>query len=223
MAAEMMHQHARRLLVLGEVATLVKPTGAGRVHEEVGRTHQLDDQAARAGLAWLRRGRHAIARVEGDVADGREGILDLVASRIVVDVVGHDGLVGRVKDDEIHGVETNTTPGADAQRPASQMMDDWWEVSPAFRMMYGNQSFCRLTDFAGVVGLRGEQHLRARAVRHRGGPGAHGQAPSQTLARLHGLVGQILAHRVGDGIAVLARLNALLGQQLDLGPSVEFH
>lgn len=64
-----------------------------------------------------------MARIEADLPNGREGILDLVASRVVIDIVGDAGLVGRVEDDEIHGIETNTAPAADAQSTAGEVMD----------------------------------------------------------------------------------------------------
>jgi hypothetical protein len=43
---------------------------------------------------------------------------------------------------------------------------------------------------------------------------------SEPLARLHGLHGQVRPHRFWDRVNVLASLEALLGQELDLGTPI---
>lgn len=45
-------------------------------------------------------------------------------------------------------------------------------------------------------------------------------ASTESLARLHSLHGEVGSHGLGDRVNVLARLQALLGQQLDLGSPV---
>ena len=81
-AAEAVNHAMRRLLVLGEVSDVDEAARVGRrVHEEEGRCGELDDNAA---PVWV-----AVAVVKLDVLDVRERVLDLVASLVVVDVVGH--------------------------------------------------------------------------------------------------------------------------------------
>lgn len=46
------------------------------------------------------------------------------------------------------------------------------------------------------------------------------ETSAKTLARLHGLHSQVCPHGFGNRIEVLARLETLLGQGLDLGASV---
>jgi hypothetical protein len=65
----------------------------------------------------------ALNIVEVDVLDVRKRVLDLVSGLVVVDVVRHGALVGRVKDDQVHGVLANTHPPADGEGAAVQMVD----------------------------------------------------------------------------------------------------
>jgi hypothetical protein len=46
--------------------------------------------------------------------DESKRIFDLVASRVVVYVVGDAGFIGRIEDDEIHCVLTDSTPRSNA-------------------------------------------------------------------------------------------------------------
>ncbi len=124
MAAKMVHQHARSLLVFRKVATLIKAARARRVHEEVRWLHQLYDEAARTRLTRLRSG-GTIAGVEGDILDRREGILDLVAGRIVVDVICHACLVRRIEDNKIHSIQAHTPPRTNCQGTACEMVNDY--------------------------------------------------------------------------------------------------
>lgn len=114
MTTEVMDKNLRSLLILGEIATLVETARARRIHEEVRRPCKLDNEATRA-----LRGTFSIAErvsvVQCDVLDEGEGILDLVASRIVVDVVSDAALFGRVEDDEVHRALTDAAPGTDGQ------------------------------------------------------------------------------------------------------------
>lgn len=50
--------------------------------------------------------------------------LDLVASRVVVDVVGDARFVRRVEDDQIHRILTHSSPAANAERTAGEVMND---------------------------------------------------------------------------------------------------
>ena len=121
--SEMMGQDLRRLLLLREVSALVEATRARRVHEEVRRSVQFDDKTARPG--WRAIGtRYVLTRLQLYALDVSEWKLDLVTSRIVVDVVGKASLVGRVEDDEVHSILTHATPGPNAQRTASEVVDD---------------------------------------------------------------------------------------------------
>lgn len=116
-AAEVVDHTMRRLLILSEVATLEKAVGiGGRVHEEVRGPVQLNDNAAKLV-------RVAVVVLQINRFNGRERVLDLVASLLIVDVVGHSALVGRVEDDEVHGVLAHTRPLANTEGAASQVVD----------------------------------------------------------------------------------------------------
>lgn len=115
----MVGQEVRSLLILGEVATLEEAVGRRRrVHEEVRRPVQLNDDAT--GIRAV-----GIAILQVDVLDVREGILNLVARLLVVDVVGHGALIRRVEDDEIHRVLPNTSPLANPKASAGEVVNDW--------------------------------------------------------------------------------------------------
>jgi hypothetical protein len=58
-----------------------------------------------------------------DALDVCEGVLDLVACLLIVDVVGHGAFVGRVEHNQIHRVLSNTGPLANGEGAAGKMMD----------------------------------------------------------------------------------------------------
>ena len=109
MSSQVMDQHLRCLLVLGEISTLIEAARHRRVHEEVRRSVELDHQASRSrwiGVcirAWF-------SGFECDVLDEGKWKFDLVTSRIVVDIVSDAGFVRGVEDDKIHRVLSNSTP-----------------------------------------------------------------------------------------------------------------
>ena len=76
-------------------------------------------------------------------------------------------------------------------------------------------SSLQLTNFARPRLLTAHHPLVS--IRHEAGAAKEAR---DALARFHGLHGEILAHRFGDGVHVLAALETLLGQHLDLGASV---
>lgn len=81
------------------------------------------------------------------------------------------------------------------------------------------QELVRLTNFALTVLVTAEKHIVV-AVGEKAGTAKEGAAES--LARLHSLHSEVGSHRLGDRINVFAGLEALLGQKLDLGASVEY-
>ena len=106
----------RGLEVLGEVGALIETVGGGgRIHKEVWRSVELDDDAASA--------RVALVVIEENVFDVRKGVLNLVSRLLIVDVVGHCTLVRRIENNQIHGILCNTRPLANAERSAGQVMD----------------------------------------------------------------------------------------------------
>ena len=216
-SSQVVRQDLRSLLVFCEVADLNEAIrGGSRVHEEVWRTVELDNDAAELVRVTVR-------VLKEDVLDVRERVFDLVARLLVVDVVCHRTLVGRVKNDEVHRVLADSRPLADAQGAAGKMVNHC--VYRAVRRRprgdnsrmgrRGNQG--RLTNFALGVLIPGEKHV-AVAVRHE--TCASEESTSDALTRLHSLHGQVLSHGFGDGIDILASLQALLGEQLDLGASI---
>lgn len=122
-------------------------------------------------------------------------VLDLVASLVIVDVVRHCALLGRVENDEVHGVLPNSGPSADAERATCEMMDQ---------------------DLALPVLVATEHHgsiwhkTRASHIR-----------ATEAFARLHCLHGEVCAHRLWDGVNVLTSLKTLLGEELDFGAAAE--
>lgn len=85
-ATKLVHHDFARLLVLGEVTALVEATATRAVHVELRRTNQLNHQCAQSLRSALCSGRDfTLDKV--DVLDPSEWVFDLVAGRIVVDVV----------------------------------------------------------------------------------------------------------------------------------------
>ncbi len=113
-SSKMMDEHLRCLLIFGEITTLIEAAGAGRIHEKVGRPVEFNDQAAgsRRDAAVARIG---LSRLQTDAFDKGKGEFDLVACGIIIDVICDAGFVGRIKDDEIHGILSDATPTADTQ------------------------------------------------------------------------------------------------------------
>ena len=109
MTAEVVNEAVGCLLVLGEVTALVEATRSRRVHEEVWRARQLNDKSTRSLCSTLSIGCR-ITIVQGDILDECKWVFDLVASRVVVDVVRNATLLWRVEDDEVHGTLANSPP-----------------------------------------------------------------------------------------------------------------
>lgn len=106
-----------RLGIFCKVAHLVKAVCAGRrVHEKVWGPVQFNDNTSKSsGVAFI--------VLQVDVLDVRKRVLNLVTGLLVVDVVGHCALVWRVKDDEIHHVLSDSSPLADAEGSAGEVMN----------------------------------------------------------------------------------------------------
>lgn len=109
MSAEMVHHTVRCLLIFREITALIKATRSGRVHEEVWRSSQLNNESPRS-LSGAFSVACRVAILKCNVLDVREWILDLVTSRVVVDVVGDAAFLGRIEDYEVHGTLSNATP-----------------------------------------------------------------------------------------------------------------
>lgn len=105
------YHHPRSLLIFREISNLEEPTRSRRIHEEIWRTVQLDNEAALLS-------RVHVAVLEVDVLDVTERVLDLVSRRVIVDVVGHTRLIGRVEDDEVHGILADSAPRSNLQSAA---------------------------------------------------------------------------------------------------------
>lgn len=115
-STKVMHHDLRRLLILCEVSTLEKASRPRRVHEEIRRPVELYNQATR--LAHF-----CISMLEENVFDECKGVFDFVSGLVVVDIIGHACFVGRVEDDEVHGVLAHTRPLANTEGAASQVVD----------------------------------------------------------------------------------------------------
>lgn len=121
-ATQMMCVDLRRLLVLGKVPTLVETSCTGRVHEKIRGPIQLHEKTPRS---WS----HAVGIIrwigifKGNVLDVGEWILDLVSGRVIVDIVGETGFVGRIEYDQIHGILSHPTPGADCKGFAGKVVN----------------------------------------------------------------------------------------------------
>lgn len=112
-ATEVMDQDLGRLLVLGEVPTLVKASSTRRVHEEIGWSVQFNKQTPGpcrhpAGIVCR------VGVLERDVLDVGEWVLDFVPGRVIVDVVCKTSFVRRVENDQVHRILTHTAPRANA-------------------------------------------------------------------------------------------------------------
>ena len=114
-STEVMRQYPGSLEVLGEVVDLDEGRRGRRVHVEQRGMQKLDRDAAQLVAA--------LDIVEVDVLDVRERVLDLVTGLVVVDVVGHGALVGRVEDDQVHRVLADTHPPTDGEGAAVEMVD----------------------------------------------------------------------------------------------------
>ncbi len=121
-ATQMMCVDLRRLLVLGKVPTLVEASCTGRVHEKIRRPVQLHEKTPRSwshAVGIIRR----IGVFKGNVLDVGERILDLVTSRVIVDIVGETSFVRRIEYDQIHGILSYPTPGANGKGFAGKVVN----------------------------------------------------------------------------------------------------
>ena len=119
-AAEMVEEDLRRLPILREVTALVETAGSRRVHEEIGWAVELHGQTG-----WVHAGVFALAIRKRDVFDVGERELDLVAGRLVVDIVGQAGLLTEgIEGDEIHCVLAHASPCTNAEGSALKVLDD---------------------------------------------------------------------------------------------------
>lgn len=123
MASQVMDHDLARLLLLGEITTLVEPPGVGRIHVEHRWAVKLHYQSTRPRWLTVRPG-VGVSSLQGDVLDVCEWVFDLITSRVVVDIVCHAGLVGRVENNQVHRVLSNAPPATDCQRSTSEMRDD---------------------------------------------------------------------------------------------------
>jgi len=111
-SAEVVDHDSGSLLIFGEIATLKKAirTVVG-IHIEVGYTIEFHGQAS-----WSCYSIHRLTILQGDVLDGREWELDLVASVFVVDIVCQTWLfANRVEDDKVHCVLSDPAPSPNAE------------------------------------------------------------------------------------------------------------
>ena len=77
MAAEVMYQAVRCLLIFREIPALVESSRSGRVHEEVRRSGEFNNESTwslRSALGIARR----VAILQCDILDVRKWVLDLV-------------------------------------------------------------------------------------------------------------------------------------------------
>lgn len=124
MTSEMVSKDLRSLLFLCEISALVETARPGRVHKKVRRSAQLNDETTRSRRGAVgTRGSLSCFQLYG--LDVGEGEFDLVSSRIVVDVISNASLIGRIEDDEIHCILPDATPGTNAQRATSEVMNDY--------------------------------------------------------------------------------------------------
>ena len=91
-ATKVMTQDLRSLLVLGKIATLIETARARRIHEEVRWSGELHNQAASSRAATMIVAL-IFSRIKGDILDRGEGKFDLVASRVIVDVISNARLI----------------------------------------------------------------------------------------------------------------------------------
>ena len=101
----------------------MEATRTSRVHKEVRWSIQFDEKSSRSrghSISFLYR----IAVFERDVLDVCKRIFDLIAGAIIIDVICEAGLIWSVEHDEIHRILPNTAPRANAERLASEVMND---------------------------------------------------------------------------------------------------
>lgn len=112
MTSQMMNHDLACLLLLGEIAALVETARVGRIHIEHGWVVQFhhDSTRSRRGAIGTRVG---VSRLQGDVLDVGERVFDLIASRVVVDIVSHASFVGGVENHQIHGILPDAPPATD--------------------------------------------------------------------------------------------------------------
>jgi len=188
-----MSQNVGCLLILCKVTALVETPGVGRVHEEVGWSGQFNDEAAGSGWGsiciWSR-----VTSFQLNAFNVSEGKFDLVASRVVVDVVGDARFVGRVEDDQIHGVLTNTSPRTNAQRSTCEVLDDDFALSSRITIHHHATTpiLCHWPTWTT------EELSRERS------------------AGFHGLHGKQLSQGLWEVVAIIAIFQGLLGNHLDL-------
>lgn len=202
MTTQMVDQDLRGLLLLGEITTLVETPGVGGVHVEERRAVQFHDETTGSRGSPVRL-RGLVTRFQSDVLDVGKGIFDLVAGGVVVDVVGHAGLFGRVENNQIHGILPNAAPTADGQGAASEVVDHWGSQSETCRSRSQPQTL-ELTNFTRGGGFTGVSPVGSIT------PCATKRIPCARLVWVE-LHGQILTHGFGNGITALTCFNALLG------------
>lgn len=165
-SSQMVDHDAGCLLVFGEVAALVETARAGRIHEEVWRPVELDDQAAgprrKSAVVPIR-----LAGFQGDIFDESEGKFDLVAGRIVIDVVGQACFVGRIEDDQVHGILADAAPASDAEGPTGEVLNDW---AAQLVILVNRKAQSKITvshtNFARAVALTVHRHSRIAMLSH---------------------------------------------------------
>lgn len=211
-AAELMDHDLAGLLVLCEITTLVEATAAGAVHVELGGTNQFDHQSAQSLRSALSSGCD-LTLDKVYVLNPSEGVFNLVASRVVVDVVCNTSLLGRVEDNQVHLALADSAPGTDREGATCKVLDDYTGVSSGHMR---NNTMLKLTNFSGAcIGV--EAH-GAGSVAVAITAGAH-EVREEALSRLKRLHCEMAAHRLGNALAVLTVLNALSCNVLNLGTS----
>lgn len=123
MSTQMMRHDLRSLLVLGKITTLEEPTRPRRVHEEVGWPAQFNDKTTGSGRRTIGIG-DRVTRFQLNAFDESKGKLDLVAGRVVVDVVCDACFVGGIEDDQVHSVLSDSAPRTNTQGPTCKVVDD---------------------------------------------------------------------------------------------------
>lgn len=122
-STEVMYHDLACLLVLGKVTTFVESTLAGAVHVELWRSVQLDNECTKL----LRRAlgsRADISLDEINVLDPRKWIFNLVARRVIIDVISNASFFGRVENDEVHLALTDSSPRANGEGATIKVLDD---------------------------------------------------------------------------------------------------
>lgn len=183
-----MSQVLRGLLIGSEISSWVEPARVGRIHEEVRWMIEMNYNLTLL-LSWVLLAIGGIDGLQFDAADIREWVLNLVTSRVVVDVVGDALLLWRVEDNQIHAILTNTSPRANAERTAVEVVNE---------------------NFLARVWFRREGSVSTESMAQN----------TKGLSLFRSLSGKILSHRLWDVAAVLAVLDALFSDKLDLSTTV---